>query len=53
MSRYWVNTKTFALQNIDSSKSLGIQRVLDHYSFKYSILFFDYGPNDLSLLKIL
>ena len=48
---YWENTQTLSLQNADSSKCLGIQRVLEYYKFEEPILYFGDGPNDLAIFK--
>lgn len=48
---YWENTKTLALQNPDSSKSIGIQKVMDYYKAKEPILYFGDGPNDLPIFE--
>lgn len=48
---YWETTKTLALQNSNSSKSIGIQKVIDHYKAKEPILYFGDGPNDLPIFE--
>ena len=48
---YWENTQTIALQSANSSKFLGIQRVLDYYKLDDSILYFGDGPNDLPIFQ--
>lgn len=48
---YWENTQTIALQNANSSKLFGIQRVLDYYKMDDSILYFGDGPNDLPIFQ--
>ena len=50
-TEYWENTKTLVLQNSDSSKSLGIQKVLDYYKCQEPILYFGDGPNDLPVFE--
>lgn len=50
-TEYWEKTKALSLQSADSSKSLGIQRVLAHYGFNEPILYFGDGPNDLPIFQ--
>lgn len=50
-TEYWEDTQTLAIQNADSSKALGIQKVLDYYGVKESILYFGDGPNDLEIFQ--
>ena len=48
---YWESTKTLALQNSNSSKSIGIQKVMDYYKVQEHILYFGDGPNDLPIFE--
>ncbi len=48
---YWPSTKALALQHKESSKTIGIKKVLDHYNFKEPILYFGDGPNDLEIFR--
>ena len=50
-TEYWERTKTISLQSKESSKSLGIQKVLDYYGFEEPILYFGDGPNDLPIFQ--
>jgi HAD superfamily hydrolase (TIGR01484 family) len=50
-TEYWEKTKALSLQSVDSSKSLGIQKVLEHYGFDEPILYFGDGPNDLPIFQ--
>ena len=50
-TEYWEKTKTISLQNKKSSKSIGIQKVIDYYEFQKPILYFGDGPNDLPIFQ--
>lgn len=50
-TEYWEKTKTISLQSKNSSKSLGIQKVLDYYGLQEPILYFGDGPNDLPIFQ--
>jgi hydroxymethylpyrimidine pyrophosphatase-like HAD family hydrolase len=50
-TEYWEKTKALSLQSVDSSKSLGIQKVLEYYGFDEPILYFGDGPNDLPIFQ--
>ena len=50
-TEYWGKTKTISLQSKNSSKSLGIQKVLDYYGLQEPILYFGDGPNDLPIFQ--
>ena len=50
-TEYWENTRTLVLQNSDSSKSIGIQKVIDYYKSQEPLLYFGDGPNDLPIFE--
>ncbi len=50
-TEYWENTKTLVLQNADSSKILGIDKVLSYYRLNEPILYFGDGSNDLTIFQ--
>ncbi len=48
---YWSKTKALMLQNKNSSKVIGIAKVLEYYKISKPILYFGDGPNDLEIFQ--
>lgn len=50
-TEYWGNTKVLSLQNKNTSRVNGIQKVLRFYNTKSPFLYFGDGPNDLEIFQ--